>query len=100
MSSGFCLSFITVSLIAVLVAIINCTGLAYRQGIDRFKLNFILSLDDCVSEFFIASHSIYGSFISHEVVKDLLAIDNTSAWSSDRFHGHLNWNNTFLTILR
>ena len=45
-SSGFCLSFVTVSFIAVLVAIINCTGLAYRQGIDRFKLHFILSLDD------------------------------------------------------
>ena len=51
MSSGFCLSFVTVSLIAVLVAIINCTGLAYRQGIDRFKLNFILSLDDASQDF-------------------------------------------------
>ena len=51
MSSGFCLSFVTVSLIAVLVAIINCTGLAYRQGIDRFKLNCILSLDDASQNF-------------------------------------------------
>ena len=39
-SSGFCLIFFTVLLIAVLAAIINCTELADRQGIDRFELKF------------------------------------------------------------
>ena len=94
MSSGFCLSFVTVLLTAVLVAIINCTELAYRQGIDHFRLKYY------TFRIFFASHSIHGTFIWHEFVKDLLAIDNAPAWSSDRFHGHLDWNNTFLTILR
>ena len=39
-SSGFCLSFFTVLLIAVLVAIMNCIELADRQEIDCFKLKF------------------------------------------------------------
>ena len=48
---------------------------------------------------FFASHSIYGGFISHRGVKNLLAIDSTFPWSSYRFNWDLNWNNKFLTFL-